>query len=103
GWAITSYIVTPFANGVALAPREYPAPASVVWVPGLVYGKSYSFKVAATNANGTGPKSVGSFPVKLSCRGKAMVNGQSDIDAAPSGTTFCLSGVHNWTLTPKSG
>jgi parallel beta-helix repeat protein len=32
-----------------------------------------------------------------------MRAGQRDIDVAPSGTTFCLSGTHNWTLTPKSG
>ena len=32
-----------------------------------------------------------------------MPNGQSDINAAPGGTTFCLTGTHNWTLTPKSG
>ena len=32
-----------------------------------------------------------------------MVNGQADINAAPAGTTFCLSGTHNWNLTPKSG
>ena len=32
-----------------------------------------------------------------------MTSGQSDIDAAPAGTSFCLSGTHNWTLTPKTG
>ena len=26
-----------------------------------------------------------------------MTRGQSDIDRAPNGTTFCLSGTHNWT------
>ena len=37
------------------------------------------------------------------CSGVPMTAGQRDIDAAPSGTAFCLSGIHNWTLTPKSG
>jgi len=37
------------------------------------------------------------------CSGVPMTAGQPDIDAAPSGTAFCLSGVHNWTLTPKNG
>src|SRR5262245_35491062 len=37
------------------------------------------------------------------CRGVPMRRGQADIDRHPPGTTFCLSGVHNWTLTPKSG
>ncbi|MDQ1511755.1 MAG: hypothetical protein QOG50_3599, partial [Actinomycetota bacterium] len=103
GWAIASYFVTPFANGVALPPRAFAAPASQALLTGLGYGKTYTFKVAAKNANGTGPRSAPSWPIKLSCTGTAMVNGQSDINAAPSGTTFCLSGVHHWTLTPKSG
>ena len=29
--------------------------------------------------------------------------GQADIDAQPAGMRLCLSGTHNWTLTPKSG
>jgi parallel beta-helix repeat protein len=37
------------------------------------------------------------------CVGVPMLNGQADINAAPAGTTFCLSGTHNWDLTPKSG
>ncbi len=42
-------------------------------------------------------------PVGSTCVGKAMTRGQADIDASPAGTTYCLSGTHNWTLTPKSG
>jgi parallel beta-helix repeat protein len=37
------------------------------------------------------------------CVGTPMLLGQVDIDAQPAGTRFCLSGTHNWTLTPKSG
>ena len=37
------------------------------------------------------------------CRGVRMHSGQPDINAHPAGTTFCLSGVHNWTLSPKTG
>ncbi len=37
------------------------------------------------------------------CPGVTMKRGQPDIDAAPAGTTFCLSGAHNWKLTPKNG
>ena len=33
----------------------------------------------------------------------ALTHGQSDIDNHAPGTHFCLSGTHNWTLTPKSG
>ena len=103
GSAITAYNVTAFANGVALPTRVYAAPASAAYVGGLGYGKTYAFRVAARNANGKGPPSAASPALKLVCSGTAMVNGQRDIDAAPGGTTFCLSGTHNWTLTPKSG
>src|SRR5438045_2808003 len=42
-------------------------------------------------------------PVAPTCVGTPMPSGQPDIDAHPTGTTFCLSGTHNWTLHPKSG
>jgi parallel beta-helix repeat protein len=37
------------------------------------------------------------------CVGVGLTRGQADIDASPAGTVFCLSGTHNWTLTPKAG
>jgi parallel beta-helix repeat protein len=37
------------------------------------------------------------------CSGVAMNNGQTDINNSPAGTVFCLSGTHNWDLTPKTG
>jgi parallel beta-helix repeat protein len=37
------------------------------------------------------------------CVGVPMINGQADINVAPAGTTFCVTGTHNWDLTPKSG
>lgn len=36
------------------------------------------------------------------CVGTPLTNGQADINAQPSGTTFCMTGAHNWTLAPKS-
>jgi parallel beta-helix repeat protein len=37
------------------------------------------------------------------CVGVPMTAGQADINANAAGTTYCLSGTHNWTLTPKAG
>ncbi len=37
------------------------------------------------------------------CTGVTMTAGQSDIDSHGTNTVFCLSGTHNWNLTPKSG
>jgi parallel beta-helix repeat protein len=42
-------------------------------------------------------------PVATTCVGVPMLSGQADIDAHGTGTTFCLSGTHSWTLHPKSG
>ncbi len=32
-----------------------------------------------------------------------MTNGQADIDNNPTGTNFCITGTHNWSLHPKTG
>src|SRR5436305_138432 len=69
GSAITSYLVTSFANGVAISTRSYAAPASAASVTGLTYGKSYAFRVAATNTRGASPRSLRSWPLALSCAG----------------------------------
>lgn len=37
------------------------------------------------------------------CSGVALTGGQSQVSSAPTGTTFCVTGTHNWTLTPKAG
>jgi parallel beta-helix repeat protein len=51
----------------------------------------------------TSPPTTLGTPRAPGCSGVAMTSGQSDIDSHAAGTTFCLSGTHNWTLTPKSG
>jgi hypothetical protein len=58
GSAVTGYIVTPYLAGVALTPRTYNSTATSQTVSSLTNGKSYTFRVAAKNAKGTGPKSV---------------------------------------------
>jgi hypothetical protein len=59
GSPMTSYTVTPYDGDTALAPttvRGNPAPTSAT-VTGLTAGKSYTFKVKATNRHGTGAAS----------------------------------------------
>ena len=59
---------------------------------------------SASDQTGRVPPTTTSFPdIGRPCSGVRMTAGQRDIAAAPSGTTFCLAGIHNWTLTPKSG
>jgi hypothetical protein len=65
GSAITSYAVTPYLAGVAQAATTVTGspPATTATVSGLTNGSSYTFKVTATNAIGTGPASAASNPV----------------------------------------
>ncbi len=65
GGPVTSYVVTPHINGVAQTPKVVtgtPLPTSTT-VTGLTSGTTYTFTVAAGNANGTGPQSAPSNAV----------------------------------------
>jgi hypothetical protein len=57
GSVITGYLVTPYVGVVAQTPITTGDVASVT-VSGLTNGTSYTFKVAARNAVGTGPEST---------------------------------------------
>ena len=65
GSAITGYTVTPFVGSTAQTPRTITGspPATTLTVSGLTNGTAYTFRVAATNAVGTGPASASSAPV----------------------------------------
>jgi predicted lipoprotein with Yx(FWY)xxD motif len=65
GSAITHYIVTPFIGTTAQMERTFPAPAVTQVITGLANGTTYTFKVKARNAIGTGLNSVASAPVKV--------------------------------------
>ena len=58
---------------------------------------------AVATAVGTPLLLAGCTPPPPHCSGVAMTHGQSDVDNHGSGTTFCLSGTHNWSLVPKNG
>ncbi len=65
GSPITGYTVTPFIGTTAQTPTTVTGspPATTVLVSGLTNGTTYTFKVSATNAVGTGPASSASNPV----------------------------------------
>jgi hypothetical protein len=65
GAPITSYTVTPYANGSALTPTTVTGtpPATSTAISGLTNGTSYTFTVAATDSAGTGPASAPSNAV----------------------------------------
>ncbi|MFI7591591.1 fibronectin type III domain-containing protein [Micromonospora sp. NPDC049359] len=62
---ITGYTVTPYLNGVAQAPQTFSGTATIQVVTGLTGGATYTFRVAAINAAGTGPQSAPSAPVAV--------------------------------------
>jgi hypothetical protein len=57
------YVITPYKAGVAQPARTFTSTATNEVVTGLTSGTSYTFKVAAKNARGTGPQSSMSNPV----------------------------------------
>ena len=56
GSAITGYTVTPFNGSTALSATQVDGSATATRVTGLTNGTAYTFKVAATNSAGTGPR-----------------------------------------------
>ena len=68
GSPITGYVIRPFRNGVAEAPRTFTATAATTTrtLTGLTSGASYTFKIAAVNAVGTGYNSAPTKPVTIS-------------------------------------
>jgi hypothetical protein len=64
GSAITGYAVTPYVGTVAQPVRAFASTAVSEIITGLTTGTTYTFKVAAINAIGTGPPSVSTNAVK---------------------------------------
>ncbi|MCU1497995.1 MAG: hypothetical protein JWM47_1948 [Acidimicrobiales bacterium] len=56
GLPITGYIVTPYVGATALTPRTFDASTTTRTITGLTNGTTYTFRVAAKNVVGSGPK-----------------------------------------------
>ncbi|MEU8168692.1 fibronectin type III domain-containing protein [Micromonospora sp. NPDC049004] len=65
GSPITGYTVTPYLNGVAQTPQTFTGTATTQTVTGLTGGATYTFRVAAINAAGTGGQSAASAAVTV--------------------------------------
>ena len=63
GSALTGYRVTPYIGAAAQAPVDVGAATTRTRVTGLTNGTSYTFKVTASSAAGTGPASAASGAV----------------------------------------
>jgi hypothetical protein len=65
GAAVAGYVVTPFVRGVAQPKRSFLSTATTQTITGLASGTPFVFRVAATNARGTGPNSAPSNVVTV--------------------------------------
>jgi hypothetical protein len=97
GSTITRYTVTPFIGSTAQTPVTVTGspPATSTTVSGLTNGTSYTFKVSATNASGTGPASSPSNAVT-----------PNNLPGAPTGVTATAgnaSATVSWTAPTNNG
>ena len=63
GSAITGYTITPYIGAAAQTPVVFASTATAQTITGLTTGTTYTFKIAATNAIGTGASSTASNPI----------------------------------------
>ncbi|MCU1357537.1 MAG: fibronectin type protein [Acidimicrobiales bacterium] len=109
GSAVTGYVVTPYIGSTAQTTTEVGTPATFLVVTGLSGGVTYTFRVSAVNAVGTGPESDGSNEVTLAAPPGAPTianatpgNGASTVSwAAPSSNGG--SAITGYVVTPYIG
>ena len=105
GSAITGYVVTPVKAGVAQAAKTLPASVTSQLFTGLVNGASYTFKVAAKNANGTGPPSVTAAIVIGAPTAPTAVKAVSSSTTGATGSlavTFTIGGNNGVAITKST-
>jgi hypothetical protein len=102
GSAITSYTVTPFIGTTAQTPTTITGnpPATSATVSGLTNGTTYTFRVAATNAVGTGPASAASNAVTPTAPPAATAPGAPTNVTATAGNG---SATVSWTAPSDGG
>lgn len=96
GSPITGYVVTPTRNGVVQTAVNVPAAPTSSTLTGLTVGATYTFRVAAGNAVGTGPASTPSNAVVPFTN----LPGAPTIGTATAGT---LAATVRWTAPLSDG
>ena len=80
GSAITAYMITPYISSLGQVPVTFTSAATSETITGLTGGTTYTFRIAAVNANGTGSWSAATNtvtpPIAIAF-GKSVLQGMS--------------------------
>jgi hypothetical protein len=95
GTTITGYSIIPYKEGVAQTPVPITGAVESATVTGLENGKSYTFKVAAINSQGTGSAS--------SASSGATVSGKPSTPGAPTASAGAGQATVSWTASASNG
>jgi titin len=107
GAAITGYVITPYLGAVAQTPRAIAGTAPTATITGLTNARSYTFRIAAVNARGTGPQSLSTTAITVGAPGAPT--GVSATPAARSATVHWVAAngngvpVTGYVITPYLG
>jgi titin len=93
GSPVTGYTITPYLGSAALPPQVFNSTATTQVVTGLTNGLSYTFRIAATNAVGTGPYATTA----------AVVVGTPSAVAKPSAVAGAGSATVTWVAPADNG
>jgi titin len=94
GFAISGYVVTPFIGTTAQTATTFNTLATTQPITGLTNGTTYTFKVAAKNAKGTGAQSPASAAVTV---------GAPVAPAAPTATAGNANATVSWAAPANNG
>src|SRR5207248_7066445 len=104
GSAITGYVVTPYVGTTGQSPRTFASTATTQTVTGLSNGTTYTFKIAATNANGTGLQSVATNLVTVGAppapTGVSAVPGNAQATVSWTAPANNGNAIHGYGITP---
>jgi titin len=108
GSVITGYTITPYIGAVAQTPVFVTTPATTRSITGLTNGTTYTFKVKATNAAGSGVDSTASAAVTPAAvpdapTGITGTPGNAQVDLSWTAPAANGSAITGYTVTPYIG